>query len=547
MGVPRRFAESFGVIGSIFRVRDLQRVEVAFALFGLAEYSTWVAVLVYAYGVAGATGTGVAALVQLLPSTVVAPIASAYGDVVGRRRSLIGGYAFQAVSMGAVAAALSAHAPVVLVIGLAAIAATTITFTRPAHWAIQVSLAETPEQLTAANVVSASIGNAAVLAGPALAGVLLEFTGPDIVFAVAAAGLVISALLVAGVSTPPASTLTVRAPLSDVIRESRAGLDRMIEEPRTRLVVGVVALRSICVGALDVLAVVLALSFLGIGRSGAGYLTAAFGAGALAGAAGALALVGRIALSRPLRSGLVLCGLAIAAIASARSAPIAFALLAVGGVGEALAEVAGRTLLQRLTPDALLTRVFGVLEGLDMLALAVGSIAVSLVIGAIGIRWTLVSLGFLLPVLALATGRLLHEADLAAPVDPGRIRVLRSIPMFRPLDPPTLERLAGALVPLEVPQAEVVVRQGDAGERLYLIAEGTVEVARDGKPVATLGPGDHFGEIALLRDAPRNATVTTLEPCRFYELEREPFLAALGRFSAAAAHAEAVVRDRSAD
>ena len=95
-------------------------------------------------------------------------------------------------------------------------------------------------------------------------------------------------------------------------------------------------------------------------------------------------------------------------------------------------------------------------------------------------------------------------------VDRDRIRVLRSIAMFRPLDPPTLERLAGALLPLDVPEGEPVVRQGEAGDRLYLIAEGTVEVTRDGRSVTKLGPGDHFGEIALLRDVPRNATVTWL-------------------------------------
>jgi len=543
--VGARSTDAIRVIGSVLRVPDLRRVEVAFAAFGLAEYSTWVAILVYAYGVAGATGAGVAALIQLLPSAVAAPIASAFSDLVGRRRSLIAGYAIQALSMGAVALALYAHAPIAAVIALATIAATSITFTRPAQWAIQVALSETPEQLTAANVMSASLGNATILAGPALAGALLAVSGPGLVFAVAAAGLAGAAVLSVRIRKPPSSSAP--PPIGTIFRESGRGLARLLEEPKSRLVVEVVAVRSVCVGALDVLAVVLAISFLGIGRSGAGYLTAAFGAGALAGAAGALALVGRTSLSRPLRLGLALFGLALATIAAARSTWVAFVLLTVGGVGHAVAEVAGRTLLQRLTPETVLSRVFGVLEGLDMAGLALGSIVVALLVGALGLRWTLVIVGGLLPAVAIVTGRGLRQADLAAPVDVERLRILKAIPMFRPLDPPTLESLADGLSPLEVGSGTAVVRQGEPGDRLYVIAEGTVDVTKDGRPVAALGPGDFFGEIALLHDVPRTATVTAREPSRLFALEREPFLSALGRHSTATEQAHEVARRRSAD
>jgi CRP-like cAMP-binding protein len=158
-----------------------------------------------------------------------------------------------------------------------------------------------------------------------------------------------------------------------------------------------------------------------------------------------------------------------------------------------------------------------------------------------------VTLGLLLPFVAMVVGRRVRPVDFAARVDPSRVRVLRSVAMFRPLDPPTLERLAIGLTFVEAHEGDVVIQEGDPGDRLYVIADGTVEVTRDGRTLAKLGPGDYFGEMALLHDAPRNATVTCLETCRLYALEREPFLTALGRFSVAASRAEAVVRHRSVD
>ncbi len=98
---------------------------------------------------------------------------------------------------------------------------------------------------------------------------------------------------------------------------------------------------------------------------------------------------------------------------------------------------------------------------------------------------------------------------------------------------------------LDVPAGHVVIHQGEPGDRFYVVAEGRAEVVRDGVAIAVRGPGDHFGEIALLRDVPRTATITALTPLRLIAIERDRFLEAVTGHSRSREHAEAVAAERS--
>src|SRR5919201_1476677 len=167
---------------TVFSNRELGKLEAAFVGFSMAEWATWIAIMVFAFQRGGATEAGVVAVIQLVPSAVVAPLASALGDRYRRERFLVGGYALQVTAMLATGLALLLDAPVQVVYPLAAVAATTVTLTRPGQGALLPSLARTPDELTAANAATGVIESAAFLAGPALAGVLLGAWGPAAVF-----------------------------------------------------------------------------------------------------------------------------------------------------------------------------------------------------------------------------------------------------------------------------------------------------------------------------------------------------------------------------
>ncbi len=530
------------VFGAVFANPDLRRVEIAYAAFGLAEYGTWVAILVFAFEQGGATEVGLVAVIQLVPAALIAPFASVLGDRFRRDRVLFGAYLIQAVAFAATGAAMLLDAPVPVIYALAAAAATSLTITRPVQSALLPSLARSPEELTAANAATGTIESAMILAGPALGGLLLAVSEPGMVFATLAGGFLIGAVLVAGIRAQAVPEVGDR---EHPLREAIGGIRSVAREPRQRVVVGLVAAKSVIDGATDVLCVVVALALLGLDQSGAGYLTAALGAGGVIGGAVALGLVGRRRLAPALALGLVGFGIPVAFLGLTRGALVAGGLLMLSGVGFTVTDVAGRTLLQRVVPDRLMARVFGVLESLHQAALALGAILAPLFIELFGVERGIAVLGLLLPLVAVALWRPLQNADRTGRVPGPELALLRSIDMFAPLPPPTLEGLASRLVTVAVEPGTAVIREGETGDRFYVIAEGEVEVMRNGRRLAHMGPGGHFGEVALLSDAPRNATVVVTVPTRLVALERADFLEALTGHPQSREAADAVARARS--
>ena len=197
------------------------------------------------------------------------------------------------------------------------------------------------------------------------------------------------------------------------------------------------------------------------------------------------------------------------------------------GAGGALADVNGRVMLQRLIPDKQLSRAFGVLESLYMAGEGVGrsSPRSSWWRSAPGGRcW---SPGVLLPATALLGRRAFVALDVGVRIPSEEMALLRSTRIFAPLPTPMLERLARNLIPISVPVGSAVITQGEAGDRFYAIIQGTLEVLVDGRQLTTLGPGGSFGEIALIRDVPRTATVVATTETRLLALDRDEFLRAI--------------------
>ncbi|HEY3725881.1 MAG TPA: cyclic nucleotide-binding domain-containing protein [Solirubrobacteraceae bacterium] len=502
----------------------LRRVELAFAGFSLAEYAVWTAILVYAYERGGTTAAGLIAVVQLVPAALVAPFAAGLADRRGGAFALVLGYALQSLSMGAAAAVILAGGPALAVYSLAVVAASAVTLSRPAQAKVLSSLVERPEELTAATAVAGWIEASSTLLGPALGGLLIAIDGPGAVFAVFAAAVAGSTLLVVPIASAAAGGDGdgEDAQAGGVL----AGIGVLRREGSSRALVLMIAAEHVAVGALDVLVVVLAISALGLGSPSAGYLNAAFGAGAAVGGFAALALAEARTITVPLLVAAAVWAAAFVALGAWQTAVAAFALLPLAGICQAVLDTAGRALLARVTPHEVLGRVFGVLEGLAMASLAVGSLLAALLVSLGGVSAALIGVAAVLVVTALVPSASLRRLDSLVPPHDA-VRLLRGQSLFAALPPAVIEGLARELVRVPVRAGQVVISEGDIGDRFYLIADGDFDVSTAGEYIRTRHAGEGFGEIALLRDVLRTATVCARTSAVLYALGREPFLDAL--------------------
>jgi MFS family permease len=539
-----RARPALSAVGAAFRNENLRRVELAWGAAIAAEWAHFVALGVFAYDRGGTSAVGVAGLVRLLPAALVAPFAASLGDRFRRERFLLwislAGFAALAGS----AAAFWLTESEVLVFALGAVVGLASTLVRPALQALLPSLARTPAELIASNGATSTVESLGTLAGPLLAGVVISLADVGTVFAVGAAAFLAAAILLARVRVEGPSYVVAPAARESTRRMLSAGFRTIARAPKPRLVVGLVVAQAFVRGCLNVLIVVLVFRVLHSGAGTVGYMSAALGVGGLVGAVGAMALQGR-RLAVPFGVALVFWGLPIALVAPWPYAATAVFLLALVGAANSVEDVAGFTLLQRIVPDDVLTRVLGVLWGLAMGAVALGSIAAPAVVAAVGPRPAFVAVGAILPLLTLVTYRRLVELDRSVEAPTVELELVDRVPMFAPLSVAAKERLAASLVPVAVAAGERVIRAGETGDRFYVVADGELEIVADGLH-ATAAEGDYFGEIALLRDVPRTATVEAVVDSQLYALDRASFLAAVTGYSAALAAGEAVVEERLA-
>ena len=533
----------------ILRNRDLRRLFAAFLAFNAAEYATWVAILLYAYEMTGPGSVGLVAVVMLAPAALVAPAAASLGDRYPRERVLTAGYLAYGVGLAVTAAVMVAGLPGLVVYPVAALGSAALVVGRPTQSALLPGLCQTPDELTSANGAAGIVEGTGIILGPLAAAAILTQAGPAAVIAVFALIALGGAALTSRLRAHPASDMLplvepdaasagAPAPTDGMI----PGLRVVLTDPDARLVVGLMSARMLMIGAADVLFVLMAIELLGMGEPGVGLLNAALGAGMIAGGATAFVLVGRGRLASVAAAGACLWGLTLG-LSGWLASPLAAGMLIIaGGAGLAIVDVAGRTILQRSVRDGVLAGVFGIQEGLAMAALAVGSLLVPALTAVLGLTGAILVTAALLPLMVGFAWPHLVALDARTPVPAQALALLRRVALFEPLPAPNLEAIARRVTWLSVNSGTVLIREGDVGDQFYVLASGAVAVHRQSRHLRDLTqPGDGYGEIALLRDVPRTATVTASVESVLVALDRRSFLAAVTGNPNALARADSMV------
>ena len=550
--LTNRLRESLREVGSTFGNAALRRLMFASLGSMLGNWGYYIALFVYAYDQGGASAVGLVTVIRMIPAAIAAPFTAGLADRFDRKLVMVVSDVARAVFMLAAAGVIWADGPTVIVyafVGLTAIAGTAFA---PAQSAALPTLARSPAELTAANVSFSTLYEAVSFIGPALGGLLLLVMSVPLVFAVNGASFVWSGALLLGLhirkgddaaapeqpepeAVAESDTMPAReAPKPRRGSEVTAGLKAIVSVRELRLLVGLYSAQTLAAGAIDVLIVVMAFSLLGAGQGAIGYFHAAMGVGGLVGGFIALLLATRGRLASDFGIGLALYGLPLVVIGLVAATPVALVALAIVGVGNSLIDINALTIMQRTVPDRVLGRALGVLDGILWGAIGVGALITPALLDLVGTEAMLIGTGLTLPLLTVAAARTLRSLDRRA--EPEHVGLLRGIEMLSLLPEAALERLARSLSEIQAVAGDVIICEGEVGDRFYVISDGKVEVV--GK---TLSRGDSFGEVALLRDVPRTATVTALTNVTLYALDRDVFVAAVTGHAPAHASAEAVI------
>jgi hypothetical protein len=397
----------------------------------------------------------------------------------------------------------------------------------------------------AANVASSTGEGIGTFIGPLLGGLLIALADPA--WTCLAAGFIAASATgaVVGLRSAEGGDQGMGRRQEPVEFGPAAGIRALRSHPSAAVLVADFVAQTFVRGLLTTLLVVASLELLGLGEGGIGLLNGSIGAGGLAGGLVALALAGRSRLAPAFAVALAFWGLPIAVIGSWPIPLVAGAALFVTGLSNAVLDVAGFTLLQRIVPNRSRLAVFGLFEAFIGGGVAAGSLAAPVLLAFAGPAGALLVTGAILPVLALLTWPRLARSDAEVVVPARQLALLRSVPLFAPLPMTALERLAGAAVPVAFAAGETLMARGDTGDRYLVIESGAVDVVADGELLRQCGPGNGIGEIALLRRVPRTATAIATSPVRAYSLGREAFLDAVSAPASAAA-AAVLIRQRLA-
>jgi MFS family permease len=524
-----------GSYRAALRRHDLRLALSALLVSQIGSWAYATALTVYIWDRTHSTGwVAAVALSSLLPALVFSPYGGVLADRFERRDFMIILDGLNTIWLVLLAVATLARGPLLLLILLSVMSSLTNTPYRSATAAALPTFAG-EEQLAAANALNGSIDNLTILAGPAL-GALLLLLGPAwVVFLLDAATFAASALMLSRCTTRSGGARSAATERTGTLAQMALGFRVIGGSSTVLLLVGFCALDSFYAGLMKVLFVSISVH-VGSGATGYGYLLTAFGVGGLLAAFVSNRLASADRLAPVVVGGMAALYLPLAAEAAVGAPAPAAILQVLAGAGMMVVDVVAITALQRSTQDEQLARVFGVFWAIIIGAISLGSLVSPFALHALGLHGALLLFGvgvtavsvLAYPVLRASDRRSIARLTLLRP----RIDVLQALGLFAAASRPVLERLAGAAQEITVAPGTAVIREGELADALYVILDGEVAVTARGESgidrfIRRMGANTYFGEIGLLEDVPRTATVTAVGDCRLLRIEGDDFVSAI--------------------
>lgn len=507
---------------------DLVRHTTAQLLGITAEVMIVIGVLVDTYNRAGARATGIASIALLAPFLVVAPFAGALATRYPPQRVRVLGFAGQVGGYGAAAIAASLELSIASVVVAAAIGSAAATTMRPTAAMVLPAIVRSSRELTVGNVWDGHTETISQLGGALTASLLLAVGGPATVISACAlfAGGAAAVLVVPRPIDPPASPVGAPERLGSIA----LAVDTVRDLHTRRGAVTVLAIAGaqfIVLGALDIIIVVAASDTLGLGDSGAGWLYTAVGVGAVASGLVATVLARRRRQAPSIAAALAACAATTLLLSIVLTPVAAIVLLAFLGLTRSLIDVLANILLHRSIRPERLGSVYALLEFASGAGLIVGSLIAQVAIAIGGPRLALVAVGVVLLATLFLSWNGLKHADAAADVPVTAMRLLQRVSLFAPLPQVALEDVARSAAERGVSAGVQLTIEGEPGDEYFVVSDGEFDVTIAGETVRTIGRGGGFGEIALLGDVARTATVTATVDSTVLSIHRAPFLVAV--------------------
>ncbi|MDH3308285.1 MAG: MFS transporter, partial [Acidimicrobiia bacterium] len=531
-----------GVLRAVVGLPGMRNLQLAWLAVTSSDAAVGIALAVHAFGSGGAVAVGLMAAARTLPSIVAGPVLSVFVDRLSRREALAIGLAVRCLAVGAMVGVILAGAPLWVLYVAAAVDTAIASMFWPGVAALIPYLARSSRDLTTANAATSITESIGSLAGPVAAGIVVALASPPALLAVVGFILGGAGFLVWSVDV--ASDARSVASGRGLLREAVGGVTTLARSPGPALIVGAWTIESMVLGAVDVFIVVLAIDVMALGDAGVGYLTAVMGLGGVLGAGFMVEATRHRRTGATFVASLALMGVALVGIGGLQASwAVVGGLLAIG-LTSAQIDVSAQTLVQRTVDDGELGRVLGTFEGFYWGSLGIGGLATAGLIALYGLEVAVATVGGALVLTALFVCRRVRRIDREVSVPDHSMRVLRQVPALALLSVPAVEHLARLAEPVAVPAGEVLIREGDHDDALYVISEGSFGVEANGHDLAVLGPGDMVGEVAAFRHIARTATVTARADSRVLRLPGDVVVATVSGHAPTAGSVESMIVGR---